>query len=72
MNAPATEEGAATWQAATTALRAGVAGAEIDMAAALPLAAALGAPPAVAAPLLRCVAHGLIAAQAKQRETDRG
>jgi L-lactate permease len=40
----------------------------MDFSAALPLAVAFGAPLAVAAPLLRAIAHGLMAAQAKAKE----
>jgi hypothetical protein len=70
-DAPRTEEGHACWQSACAALRAGPAGAEIDMSAALAFATVQGAPAPAAAPLLHAIATGLAMAQAKRREAEK-
>lgn len=58
--------GALTWQVAGQLLRAGMGGAEIDMAAALAVLTAEGLPPWAGAALLGAMAQGMAEGQTQQ------
>ncbi|GIX10377.1 hypothetical protein [Elioraea sp.] len=67
-NAPETVEGAACWRAAAAAITPDFAGARLDVASALAVAASLGAQGWIAAELLGAIAAGLADAQAARRD----
>ena len=65
-------EAALAWQVAGQLLRAGMGGAEIDMAAALAALTAEGLPAWAATALLGAIAQGMAEGQVKQQEDGSG
>lgn len=65
-------DGAAAWQAANACITGDMAGARVEMAAAITTAVAMGCAPEAAAHLVMAVNLGLGAAQAKRRADNVG
>jgi hypothetical protein len=70
LNAPTTEAGAACDQAVAGCIVQDMAGARVDVAAAISIAGALGVDPAAAAPMIMAAAKGLDEGRAEARERD--